>query len=134
MMSRHAPPDGPHYIDRLVGKRIRQRRIEAGISQEGLGRAVGVSFQQIQKYENASNRVTASIIYEIARVLCVTPEYFFPPGLRRSELSSPEPMVMDETLELALLLARLGQTERRTILDLIRGLGRAKDIGRIATD
>ena len=64
-------------IDRHVGARIRMLRMVRGVSQTELGNAVGVSFQQIQKYEKGSNRVGASRLHQIADALEVTPELFF---------------------------------------------------------
>jgi len=60
---------GPHPVDRHVGLRIRMRRKELGVSQEKLAEALGLTFQQVQKYERAANRVSASKLFEIARAL-----------------------------------------------------------------
>ena len=67
----------PHPIDKLVGSRIRQGRWLRGITQQQLGDAAGCKFQQIQKYEIGSNRIAASRLHELARILNVTPGYFF---------------------------------------------------------
>ena len=64
-------------VDDYVGRRIRQRRLELGLSQSELADAIGVSFQQVQKYENGSNRVSAGRLYAIARHLGATLDYFF---------------------------------------------------------
>lgn len=64
-------------IDRLVGRQLRARRLELGLSQQRLAEAIGVTFQQIQKYEHGSNRVVASRLYDLAKVLHVSIEYFF---------------------------------------------------------
>ncbi|WP_331000078.1 helix-turn-helix domain-containing protein [Acetobacter garciniae] len=64
-------------IDAHVGKRIRLRRTLLGLSQEKLGEALGVTFQQIQKYERGANRVGASRLYDIATVLDVPISFFF---------------------------------------------------------
>lgn len=66
-----------HPIDVHVGKRIRQRRTLLGMSQTRLGRAVGLTFQQIQKYENGSNRLGSSRLFEFGKVLDVPIDYFF---------------------------------------------------------
>ncbi|WFU86331.1 helix-turn-helix transcriptional regulator [Rhizobium sp. CC1099] len=66
-----------HPVDQEVGKRIRVRRQQLRISQAALGAGVGVSFQQIQKYERGVNRVSSSVLYEIAAVLDVSMAYFF---------------------------------------------------------
>src|SRR5687768_17538019 len=67
--AREVESDGPHPVDRHVGLRIRMRRKELGISQEKLADALGLTFQQVQKYERAANRVSASKLFEIARAL-----------------------------------------------------------------
>ena len=60
-----------------IGARIRQRRTELGLTQEQLGQTLGVSYQQIQKYETAANRVSAGRLYELARACAVDIAYFF---------------------------------------------------------
>ena len=67
----------PHPIDIHVGKRLQQRRNECGVSQTALATAIGVSFQQVQKYERAKDRISASRLYAIARFLNVDANYFF---------------------------------------------------------
>lgn len=69
--------DNARAIDRLVGRHLRKRRLELGLSQQRLAEAIGVTFQQIQKYERGSNRIVASRLYDLANVLHVTVEYFF---------------------------------------------------------
>jgi transcriptional regulator with XRE-family HTH domain len=67
----------PHPIDVTVGKRIRLRRVQLGLSQTDLGKKLGVTFQQVQKYENGANRVSASRLYEISTALDVPIIFFF---------------------------------------------------------
>lgn len=64
-------------IDRHVGERIRLRRTELGLTQEQLAEALGVSYQQIQKYETGANRISAGRIFEISRKLAVDIGHFF---------------------------------------------------------
>ena len=64
-------------IDEYVGKRLRQKRDLAGLSQERLAEYVGVTFQQIQKYENGQNRISASRLYEFSQILKVPISFFF---------------------------------------------------------
>ena len=64
-------------IDCYVGNQIRQRRMALGMSQTALGDAVGITFQQIQKYEKGTNRVSASRLHRLAEVLQVAPTFFF---------------------------------------------------------
>lgn len=67
----------PNPVDRHVGSRVRMRRILIGMSQEKLGEALGLTFQQVQKYEKGTNRIGASRLQHIARHLGVPVEYFF---------------------------------------------------------
>lgn len=83
----------PNPVDRYVGTRVRMRRMLIGMSQEKLGEALGITFQQIQKYEKGMNRISASRLQQTARVLGVPIDYFYEgapqfdsegwPGLRR---------------------------------------------------
>ena len=67
----------PNPIDSHVGARLRMRRTLIGMSQEKLGAALGITFQQVQKYEKGANRIGASRLQDIARVLQVAPAFFF---------------------------------------------------------
>jgi transcriptional regulator with XRE-family HTH domain len=67
----------PNPIDRHVGSRVRMQRMLAGISQEKLGEALGLTFQQIQKYEKGTNRISASRLQQIAKMLGVPVSFFF---------------------------------------------------------
>jgi transcriptional regulator with XRE-family HTH domain len=67
----------PHQIDIHVGKRLRSRRLVLGLSQEKLGDHLGITFQQIQKYEKGTNRISASKLQAAAGVLGVPVTYFF---------------------------------------------------------
>jgi transcriptional regulator with XRE-family HTH domain len=67
----------PNPIDKYVGSRIRMRRLLIGMSQEKLGDAIGLTFQQVQKYEKGTNRVGASRLQQISSALGVTPGFFF---------------------------------------------------------
>lgn len=76
--------EGPDPIDRHVGTRIRGRRVGLRISQTKLGQAIGVTFQQIQKYESGTNRVGSSNLFKIAKALGVEVSFFFD-GLNSEE-------------------------------------------------
>ncbi len=65
------------YVDEHVGTRIRVRRMLLGMSQEKLGEGLGLTFQQIQKYEKGANRVSASRLFQLSRILNVSMSYFF---------------------------------------------------------
>src|ERR1700761_3045610 len=70
-------PDGPDPIDIHVGARLRLRRNLVGMSQEQLGKASGLTFQQIQKYERGANRMGASRLFQLARLLNTEVVWFF---------------------------------------------------------
>ncbi len=67
----------PNPIDQHVGSRVRLRRVMLGMSQEKLGNALGVTFQQVQKYEKGTNRIGASRLQAISKLLDAPPSYFF---------------------------------------------------------
>ena len=67
----------PNPIDKHVGSRVRMRRILLGMSQEKLGEALSLTFQQVQKYEKGTNRIGASRLQQISKTLNVPPAYFF---------------------------------------------------------
>ncbi len=70
-MAKHSRKSGPDPIDVYVGSRVRNRRVELHMSQGKLGETIGVTFQQIQKYENGTNRIGARSLYRITKVLYV---------------------------------------------------------------
>ena len=74
----------PNAIDRRVASRLRLRRLEAGLTQTMLADALGISFQQLQKYEGATNRISAGALYQLAVPLDVPVQYFFD-GLSRRD-------------------------------------------------
>jgi transcriptional regulator with XRE-family HTH domain len=69
--------EGPTEVDSYVGLRLRQRRTLLGMTQESLAQATGLTFQQIQKYEQGKNRVSASRLYQLCAILGITANYFF---------------------------------------------------------
>ena len=66
-----------HPVDIHVGKKIRQARLVRGLTQSGVAKQLGLSFQQLQKYETGYNRVSASKLFELSQLLDVAPSYFF---------------------------------------------------------
>ncbi len=72
-----APSPIPDPIDASIGSRLRLRRLAMGFSQETLAKSLGITFQQIQKYERGANRIFASRLFHLARVLRVPVSYFF---------------------------------------------------------
>ena len=120
-----------HPIDQMVGQRVRVARIERGMSQTELADAVGITFQQIQKYERGTNRVSASRLFDIARVLKLDVAWFFkdPPAdiarlLEVEELALP----VFSRLEIRALkkLARLDPHIRRDAFAIIDALDGAE--------
>jgi transcriptional regulator with XRE-family HTH domain len=118
----------PSPVDLHVGSRVRMRRKMLGISQERLAEALGLTFQQVQKYERGANRISASKLYEIARFLSTPVAYFFE-GLSegaQAEDDAGEQTVHDflmtaEGLELATAFPKIGNPKlRRRVLDLVR--------------
>ncbi len=128
----------PNPIDIHVGSRIRLRRNILGMSQEKLGESLGITFQQIQKYEKGTNRVGASRLQAIAGILQVPVAFFFEdaPGQESvagglSEDSSTSYVVdflnSSEGLQLNRAFIRISdQKVRRKVIDLVRALGNAE--------
>lgn len=113
-------------IDRLVGARIRERRTQLGLSQSVVGAAVGLSYQQVQKYESGVNRVSAGLLYAIALYLGADVEDFYD-GADRIDLSiNPHPRAqdipMDQTFASGTQLPTVGNAE---IEKCLRGLANA---------
>lgn len=119
--------DGPHPVDRHVGLRIRIRRKEVGVSQERLAEALGITFQQVQKYERGANRVSASKLWEIARALNTGVGYFYE-GLGEGDPSAPQIgaqdfMLSSEGLELMAAFPRIQKASlRRRLVELVRAV------------
>lgn len=136
---------GPDPIDIHVGKRIKLRRTLLHISQEQLAGDIGVTFQQVQKYESGHNRVSASRLFDISRVLNCPIAYFFEdigpettgdrttPAARSGEVADEEtglspdadPMQRTETLELVRAYWRLHNADlRRNVLELLGNISK----------
>ncbi len=127
--------EGPNPIDVHVGARLRLRRTLLGFSQETLGQAVGITFQQLQKYERGANRISASRLFNLSRVLDVSVAFFFDDipesGFTGRDVDDGESsdtddnsaMASRETLELVRAYYRIGDPSvRRRALDLIKAL------------
>jgi transcriptional regulator with XRE-family HTH domain len=135
----------PSPIDVHVGSRIRLRRTLLGMSQERLGDQLGLTFQQVQKYERGINRVGASRLFDLARVLDVPISFFFddmPDGLAGSagggsrralgmadaqDAFGDDTMTRRETLELVRAYYRISDpNQRKKVLDLVKAMGPAE--------
>jgi transcriptional regulator with XRE-family HTH domain len=122
---------GPHPVDRHVGLHIRMRRKALGISQERLAESLGLTFQQVQKYERGANRVSASKLWEIARALRTNVAYFYE-GLESGAeeatrgfmgANAQEFLLTPEGMELAATFPRVRRPGvRRKVLDLVRAM------------
>jgi len=126
----------PNPVDIHVGGRIRLRRMMSGLSQERLGEQMGLTFQQIQKYEKGANRVGASRLFQLAQVLDVPVSYFFDDLASEEDSQSPsgfaesksQDFVLEflnsrEGLELNRAFVKIQDPQiRRKIIDLIRSL------------
>jgi transcriptional regulator with XRE-family HTH domain len=133
----------PNPIDVHVGGRVRQRRTLLGFSQEKLADAIGLTFQQVQKYERGANRIGSSRLFDLARVLDVPVAYFFedmsatvasrtPSRMRGLAESKPEPFELDpmakrETLELVRAYYRIADPQvRKRVFELAKSLGKTR--------
>lgn len=106
----------PNPVDVHVGQRLRQRRVLVGLSQEKLARMVGITFQQVQKYERGANRIVASRLYQLARVLDVPISYFFDELTERAANDAGSPAAANAEKD---ILGHDVMAERET-LDLVR--------------
>jgi transcriptional regulator with XRE-family HTH domain len=125
-------------VDKHVGTRLRTRRTLLGLSQTALADSLDLTFQQVQKYEKGSNRIGASRLYQIGRVLDVPVAYFFeemPEGLDGAtnpptEAGAPErdTMLRRETLELVRAYYKIeAPTVRRRMRELIKAMAGAQE-------
>lgn len=94
-----------HPVDTHVGKRIKEIRTIRGLTQSNVADHLGISFQQLQKYETGANRVSASRMFELSKLLNITPSFFFE-GLDGQNYDSMPPMDM-ETARIASALSRI---------------------------
>ncbi len=127
-----------HPVDVHVGARARVRRTLLGMTQTDLGDALGLTFQQVQKYERGTNRIGAGRLYDLARVLDVSIVYFFEDMPPEDAVSSPakgrgkgkkppsdepDPMVKRETLELVRAYYKIKDADiRKQIYEIAKAL------------
>ncbi len=125
-----------HPIDLHVGGKVRTRRKFLGISQEELANEIGLTFQQIQKYESGANRISASKLFEISRMLRVPIAYFFEGYAALHEMIEDPAtgqaihsfLMTTEGLELAEAFPRIKAPERRRkIIELVRVIAAGED-------
>lgn len=130
-------------IDAHVGSRVRLRRMLVGLSQEKLGERMGLTFQQIQKYEKGVNRIGASRLFQLSQILEVPVQFFFE-GAQPAEESGAAGFAEPDTeaflyeflstrdgLELNRAFVKIADPQvRRAIVELVRSLGRKEMPGR----
>ena len=110
----------PDPVDVYVGGRIRTRRLYRDMRQEELARKLGLTFQQVQKYESGANRVSASRLWEIAAILEMPIAYFFPPKGREQQGAEGTP---DESIELVRLYYSIADAGmRQQLFDMVKGV------------
>ncbi len=130
-------------VDIHVGKRLRQRRTMLGLSQEALAKAVGITFQQVQKYEKGANAMSASRLYEFARFMRIPVAHFFEgldqqieaasqPGFSeapRETFEHAAPVSDRESLEMMKAFKRIKeQAMRKRLADLVRAIADEKTL------
>jgi transcriptional regulator with XRE-family HTH domain len=140
------PSGQPNPVDIHVGTRVRLRRTLMGLSQEKLGEAIGLTFQQVQKYERGANRIGASRLFDLARVLDVPVSFFYddmpetvrdnsPVAIARGGHLAEEPLGFDndpmtrrETLELVRAYYSITDPQvRKRVYELAKTLGAIAD-------
>ena len=131
----------PNPIDVHVGGRIRSRRTVMGLSQSALAEAIGLTFQQVQKYESGANRVSSSRLFDVSRVLDVPIVFFFSEMPDDTEQNSPaqlqgakppavdrgtDPMHSRETLELVRAYYQIKEPAvRKRLSDIVRAISKS---------
>ena len=143
------PSGAPNPVDVHVGSRVKLRRTLLGMSQEMVAEAIGITFQQVQKYERGANRIGCSRLYDLARVLDVPVSYFFDAIPVSAQAQSPlnvikgtvgeetgeivaanDPMAKRETLDLVRAYYSIPDPQiRRRVYELAKALGGGKDKG-----
>ncbi len=127
----------PNPIDIHVGSRVRLRRTLLGMSQDTLGQALGLTFQQVQKYERGVNRIGSSRLYHLSKILDVPIEFFFDdmaplvkramPGMadNAQHVFEPDPLVRRETLELVRAYYRISDGRaRKRLFEMTKALAK----------
>jgi transcriptional regulator with XRE-family HTH domain len=113
--------EGPDPVDVHIGARMRGRRKQIEMSQEGLAQAIGVSFQQVQKYERGANRVSGSMLFYAGKALGVPVAYFYE-GLGETDAPQADPQALffaePGAVKLADSFMRLPEVQRKAVVGL----------------
>jgi len=112
----------PHTIDIYVGNKIRQARVLRKLTQTALAEKIGITFQQLQKYENAHNRVSCSRLYAIGRVLGMPVQAFFPGAPYDDKAQEGNNVPHGDALDLVGEYSRLGPALRRSLAKTVKSL------------
>lgn len=107
----------PHPVDIHVGKRLKEIRTMRGLTQSNVAHHLGISFQQLQKYETGANRVSASRMFELSRLLKISPSFFFE-GLEGERYESQPPMD-PETARIASVLSGITNEKLKSRLNTL---------------
>ncbi len=129
------PKKQANPIDIQVGNRVRIRRMLIGMSQERLGDLLGLTFQQVQKYEKGVNRIGAGRLFEVARILNVPVDFFYEGlnAITEGGLGDGAPPVMEfissgEGLQLSLAFMKIKDAKvRKRVLDLVKSLAEEEE-------
>ncbi len=132
MPRRATAKHGPHPIDVHVGHRVRGRRTLLGMRQSELGEALGLTFQQVQKYEKGTNRISASKLWQLTQILDVPVSYFFDdmPADRAGPAPSgngqePDVLLKRETLKFVRAYYRITDpSARKQVYELVKALAK----------
>ena len=121
--------DGPDPVDVHVGRRIRERRVSLGMSQVKLGEYLRLTFQQIQKYEKGTNRISASKLWALSHFFKVSVEWFFE-GLGETSQKQNDVMARQEARQLARHYQACPLPTKKRLLALIRATAGMSDKSR----
>ncbi len=135
MVRRTVAKYGPNPVDVQVGGRVRLRRTLLGMSQEKLGEALGLTFQQVQKYERGVNRIGSSRLYHLSQILDVPVSFFFDEldpdviseglGEKPQQPFEPDPLVKRETLELVRAYYKIRDPKaRKRLFELTKAISK----------
>jgi len=122
----------PKSVDIVVGKRVRLRRVAIKMSQEELAKALGITFQQVQKYENGTNRISCSRLYDIARALKAPITHFFAdladktPGPDHIFDEIPTSRIKDSAQLIQAFLLIPDKKVRRKAIELLESMARSE--------